>query len=280
MLKCDLCLNSSALCWHFQASRGNPVMWDPQRPTATCRSYLDFMMNPSRDKPIAHAHLWGNSEHKGSAGFRRSSLWNQNNTPETNGLFGLLPIYYRAALLQILAGRSVFLVSALRSMQSSHYSPRDLGGQFYQVEWSYKINWMFCWGKCRRWWTERAPAQSGSPVELPWVLQTGTEARQLDDRLQRKVAIRIKHELTRQGWYVSHPSFSAALRAYLRTSRGAVRYWTGHTWLHRRGIRIADGAEKNTANRCKEKDFGAKPQREGPVFELATTMFDSLQSGL
>lgn len=41
--------------------------------------------------------------------------------------------------------------SRLTSVLPSHYSPRAAGGQRYQVEWCYKINWTLCWGKFWRW---------------------------------------------------------------------------------------------------------------------------------
>lgn len=179
-----------------------------------------------------------------SAGFERGFLWNQNTARQNLipfppfSFFITRRLSWRSSL-----GGVVFPVSTLRSVQSSHYSPRDLGGQCYQVEWCYKINWMFRRGKCWRWWTERALAQNHSSLQFPRVLQTRTLAEQQHDWLgkKKKVAIRIIHEQTRPVWCVGHPSFSCAWRGYLCAFSGPVRYWNRHTWLHRGGIRIADG---------------------------------------
>lgn len=83
--------------------------------------------------------------------------------------------------------------SGLTSALPSHYSPRAAGGQRYQVEWCYKINWTLCWGKCWRWWTERVPAENTSSFLKP---------QSESDRLQGRTAgllpgdaIGIKHEL-------------------------------------------------------------------------------------
>lgn len=85
--------------------------------------------------------------------------------------------------------------SALRltSALPSHYSPRAVGGQSYQVEWCYKINWMLRRGKCWRWWTEESPR---------WELQLFPEtSKRIGMRIQGQTAgllagaaIGIKHE--------------------------------------------------------------------------------------
>lgn len=76
--------------------------------------------------------------------------------------------------------------SALRltSALPSHYSPRAVGGQSYQVEWCYKINWMLRRGKCWRWWTEESPRWEPQlfPKTSEWIGMR-LEAKQLDYRL-------------------------------------------------------------------------------------------------
>lgn len=125
--------------------------------------------------------------------------------------------------------------SALRltSALPSHYSPRAVGGQSYQVEWCYKINWMLRRGKCWRWWTEESPR---------WELQLFPEtSKRIGMRIQGQTAglpagaaIGIKHERPDQ-------SGASLIRHYLCTSSAPVRNWNGHTWMHRGCLRIADG---------------------------------------
>lgn len=151
------------------------------------------MMNPIRDKPITHAHQWRDGATMGhSRVWEELPLKSENDSTEMSPLSSHLCFFFFLITRPLswtspLGGWSPKLALRLTSAPPSHYSPRDLGGHCYQVEWCYKINWMLRWGKCWRWWTERAPARNHSSLQLPWVLQTGTWAEQLDDWLGKRL---------------------------------------------------------------------------------------------
>ena len=53
--------------------------------------YLDFMMNPMRDKPITHAHQWRDSVQSGTVGVREElPLKSEHDSTESNPLSSLL----------------------------------------------------------------------------------------------------------------------------------------------------------------------------------------------
>lgn len=153
------------------------------------------------------------------------------------------------------------LASELTSALPSHYSPRAAGGQRYQVEWCYKINWTLHWGKCWRWWTERVPAENQSsslkpPSESDWDFR----AKQLDYRLGMQSELNMS---ARQAWRVGHPSLSALWRCYLHTPSAPVRNWNRHTWLHRGCLRIADGGHTwGEGNRCRADTHSRRHRAE------------------
>lgn len=109
-LKCDLFPDSSALCCDI-LSQFWSIMRDPHRLIATPSLYLDFMMNPIRDKPIAHAH-----QRRDSATVRHSGVWeelplkSEHDPTEINPLSSLF-FYCKAPLLKLPTGRLVFPVN-------------------------------------------------------------------------------------------------------------------------------------------------------------------------
>lgn len=174
-LKCDLFPYSSALCDIL--SQFWTIVQDPYPLIAIPSLCFYLMMNSICDNPIIYASVKGQCSN--GAG-KELSLKSENNLTEMSHisaqcvffLFLFWPLYWRFPL----GGWSPYSAMRLTSASPSNYSPRDVGGQCYQVEWCYKINWMLRWGKCWRLWTERIPAQNNNPLQLPWALQTGTWA--------------------------------------------------------------------------------------------------------
>lgn len=134
----------------------------------TSRKIPSLLVTSYPDTSSTNIHLWGNSTAVGLLG----------------GWGATLEIGMQLEWRSPLGCPCPQLASGLTSALPSHYSPRAAGGQLYQVEWCYKINWTLHWGKCWRWWTERVPAENQSsslkpPSESDWDFR----AKQLDYRL-------------------------------------------------------------------------------------------------
>lgn len=177
-----------SLLWHSESILDHHV-----RPLPSCNPFLVFRFN-DESYPWQTNHtcpsMKGRCYDGIQQGLRRASFeirkrlhWNESPFLPPVFFFITRPLSWTSPL----GGWSPKLALRLTSASPSHYSAMDLEGQCYQVDWCYKINWMLRWGKCWRWWTERAPAQNHSSLQLPWVLQTGTWAEQLDDWLGKRL---------------------------------------------------------------------------------------------